>query len=495
MEQVNLDMYFWINEDEYPDELTEEQLYEITEEHYHYTMRSIVNEMYDLSYCEVDWYRDYIHVYFKSSDDDYNDESLLSEIGFDVIIRRHRMNKATLAELENKGFDCLNRPYNGETCLLACSVIDGKIRYHENNRFKYLPNDELYTFLYNKTALYLYEFIVKDILCKTNSSIYREIAKEQWNDISPAMFERIVYSIPMSIRNKGFYNFACDSVSLFWKYNEELFRMDPDIVKAYIKENEDMTASLFTVYGISYELLDNFNRLNSEFLYVIKKKSRDGLSGKICEEKLIERKGIYNNFVNELNDSIICDDKTWYTMECYLQHENENILLATFIIGNDTKIWNVVYYPAIFDIDYFEFYKIEKLKLYDSDMGALKLPLPLKSGDIVTVDCRPFHDLHHAVVVKANDLKCEYICLHYTENGLELKAINDFYHGAEELSPLARLDYYTGRLNENERLIGEVADALKIDNIISDNIIKVFERPGNECLEDIVKGMIKEMIL
>ena len=491
MEQVNLDMYFWINEDEYPDELPEGKLHEITENQYNSTMCSIVNEMYDLSFCEVDWYGDYIHVFYKSLDSDNNDESLLSEIGFEIIIRRHRMDKASLTELENKGFDSSNLLYNGETCLLACSVIDDKIRYHENNSVKFLPNDELYTFLYNKTALYLYEFLVKDILCRTGSNIYMEIAKDTWQDISPKIFDKIVYGLPMSLQYKGFYNYACDNVSLFWKYNEELFRMNPDIVNAYIKENEDVTSSLYTVYGISNELLDDFNNQDSAFLYVIKKKSRDYLSGEIREEKLIERKGIYNDFVNELNNTLIFDDKTWYTMDCYLPLENENKLLATFIIGNAAEVWNVIFYPAIFEIKHSLFYNVEKLRLYEPDMGGLKLPLPLEIGDIVTIDCRPFRDLHHAVVVNIDNSKFEYLCMHYAENGLELKALNDYYHGAEELSPLARLDYYNDALDEREKIIEETAEALRNDNTIANSIIKAFERTEKVYLENMVRKIVK----
>ena len=489
MELITLDMYFWLNEEKYPGSFTENQLVKITESEYNRVLCPTINEMYDLNFCEVDRNTGYIKVHFNSSQEYKENYEPMNDVGFDIEVRRHRMDKETVEELKKLGFDETVVPYNGEDCLLACSIIDGKLCYPDNRDFRYLPDDGLYTVLYSKTAKSLYEFIVKDLLYNRGSRLYREWLNDNWRSITPETFKWILKSIPLEIELKLWYNQACDSVLLFLQYGEELFYTDTDDVKEYLEANMNMTDSFNTVYRIGFLFLDSYWESVPVSLCIIRRRRRDAVTGIIIEEKIFEKEGRYKDFTEEIDNLLICDDRTWYLMDCYQRFSDENKLVASFVIDNDRNCWNVVYHPAIYDMKY-SATNVHDLERYNPDMGLLKLKLPLKSGDIVTVDCRPFHDLHHAVVVKADHEKCEYLCLHYSENGLELKRLDDFYHGAEELSPLVRLDYYDGELKDSERLIGDVSEALRSGRVVADHIIREYGEYDMANAEERIMGLL-----
>ena len=161
----------------------------------------------------------------------------------------------------------------------------------------------------------------------------------------------------------------------------------------------------------------------------------------------------------------------WYVIERYRRVNNEYIYEADFIVTGNLNLISV-YYPwendrsnCVLDI--------ESQKWYSSDMGRLNLPMPYKEGDILTVDCQPFHRPHHAVVIYTHDIIydcCSPGCIHYMEGGfmmrrevshIELRSIKHYYCGHEELSPLINVGLYEGQLPEDEALIGAISQYIK----------------------------------
>ena len=94
----------------------------------------------------------------------------------------------------------------------------------------------------------------------------------------------------------------------------------------------------------------------------------------------------------------------------------------------------------------------------------LNLPVPFQAGDIVTIDCRPFREVHHVVILEVGD-NCDCCCLqalHYAGSGTwdigAVKHGNVFPNGrSPSLSPLYRLASFRGQLPEEERLLEKVS--------------------------------------
>lgn len=100
----------------------------------------------------------------------------------------------------------------------------------------------------------------------------------------------------------------------------------------------------------------------------------------------------------------------------------------------------------------------------------LNLPVPFHSGDIVTIDCRPFTPVSHAVILEVGD---NYDCcclqaLYHADDGIwDTGAVKHGYilpkHTLTGLSPLYRLSSFYGKLQDEERLLERVSRYLNGD--------------------------------
>lgn len=106
---------------------------------------------------------------------------------------------------------------------------------------------------------------------------------------------------------------------------------------------------------------------------------------------------------------------------------------------------------------------------YSSDSQNLNLPIPFHVGDIVTIDCRPFHPVHHAVILEVgNNIDCCCVqALCSTETGTwllgALKHGNIFLNDFFVVSPLYRLAECTEPLPEQEKLLYQLREYLAGD--------------------------------
>lgn len=103
---------------------------------------------------------------------------------------------------------------------------------------------------------------------------------------------------------------------------------------------------------------------------------------------------------------------------------------------------------------------------FSSDSQDLNLPIPFHVGDIVTIDCRPFQPVHHAVILEVGDnIDCCCVqALCSTETGTwilgALKHGNIFLNGFSFISPLYRLAECTDLLPEQEKLLYQLQEYL-----------------------------------
>lgn len=94
----------------------------------------------------------------------------------------------------------------------------------------------------------------------------------------------------------------------------------------------------------------------------------------------------------------------------------------------------------------------------------VNLPVPFHAGDIVTIDCRPYRDVRHVVILEVGDNRdcCCLQALHYAGSGTwnigAVKHGHVFPSGrSPALSPLYRLASFHGQLPEEERLLEQVS--------------------------------------
>lgn len=243
---------------------------------------------------------------------------------------------------------------------------------------------------------------------------------------------------------------------------------------------EDFHDERFIATVKAYELgLELLHEESSDILFQVTERGRHTINGIEFFDDNTAPFASFQQFV-EYHESFFDkgeDYKTifyedfWYVIERYHLVNNVYIYEAEYIVTGNLKVINV-YYPwkndrrdCVLDI--------ESQKWYSCDMGKLNLPMPYKEGDILTVDCQPFHKPHYAVVIYTHNSIfdcCTPGCMHYTEDGfmmrretkhIELRSIKHYYCGHEELSPLINVGLYEGELPKDEELIGTVSRYIK----------------------------------
>lgn len=100
-----------------------------------------------------------------------------------------------------------------------------------------------------------------------------------------------------------------------------------------------------------------------------------------------------------------------------------------------------------------------------SELRDINLPVPFRAGDIVTIDCRPFAPVSHAIILRVGvNFDCCSVWAMYREDDgtYETGALKHGYvfprsAGFVPLSPLYRLASYKDELSEDKRILGEVS--------------------------------------
>ena len=193
-------------------------------------------------------------------------------------------------------------------------------------------------------------------------------------------------------------------------------------------------------------------------------------------------------------DTIDEFDDYWYIIERYTLREGKWDLDAWFCMSAKGIVWSVDLWsdsPVVSGMKHMD---------YSVDYAGLKLPMPYKEGDILTVDCRPFHAPYHAVVIWVADSIyecCSPGCLRYIierrfDRILAERGIKHYYCGFEEFSPLINVSIYEGELPEEEKLIGQVSEYIKTHEGVAEVIDEMHFHLAD--LEDGLKKLVENEI-
>ncbi len=154
-------------------------------------------------------------------------------------------------------------------------------------------------------------------------------------------------------------------------------------------------------------------------------------------------------------------DHCWNIVERFDLRNGEYCKTGIYLVSEKGNIWNA-YDPA----DLIEG-NVPKQLCHTSFV----LPAPFKSGDILTIDCRPFREVCHAVViVSENDsgvdddgVRTPY-CLWIQDSKLILDEFCCICDGLESFSPFYKLKRIESELTANERILDEVSKWIKTRN-------------------------------
>lgn len=124
-----------------------------------------------------------------------------------------------------------------------------------------------------------------------------------------------------------------------------------------------------------------------------------------------------------------------------------------------------------------------------SGSSNLNLSVPFKSGDIVTLDCRPFADPGHLLILNAEDNWdcCGLRGAFADENGkLHIDAVKHGHcfpnHYISRLSPLYRMSLSSGPLLEHEMVIKQIHSDMKTYTEEERDIYgRIFENIATHC--------------
>ena len=160
-------------------------------------------------------------------------------------------------------------------------------------------------------------------------------------------------------------------------------------------------------------------------------------------------------YINEEYAELEEDEKKdavyWYGLEKYIPGVVDELDMPyEYTIAPDGEIWftDNAYFPH---------------RDFASSQD-LNLPVPFETGDIITIDCRPFAPLKHAVIVKTGDNWgcCTVQCMWVDNDGnidrgaLKHSSVFDDKYFIQ-IPPLYRAEVYDGELPEKEACLKEIS--------------------------------------
>jgi hypothetical protein len=180
-----------------------------------------------------------------------------------------------------------------------------------------------------------------------------------------------------------------------------------------------------------------------------------------------------NHIKAEKNNLDDADDCVYYELEKWIPVDDGKMTCAlSFNLSADGDVWS---FDATDEMSRTNEY-YQRLDEYSDQMfewiGDLRLPVPFDIGDIFTVDCRPFAEPRHAVILEVGDnydcCSVQSVFMKYTMKGeplLDIGAVkhNSYGFGSSPFSALLRAQRYFGELPEEEKPLGIISAALKKD--------------------------------
>ena len=190
---------------------------------------------------------------------------------------------------------------------------------------------------------------------------------------------------------------------------------------------------------------------NMEYMYD-DERAEDAICGAAPHFSVNSVMKYVNEEFEELNEQEKEDALYWYRLEKYSPKNDIDLdWCYYYTVAPNGEIW------------YARDLEKDEGRSFD-DSQDLNLPVPFEVGDIITIDCRPFAPVKHAVIVEKGDnwCCCSVQCAWITENGkIRIGALKHSTLFDDKsfvrVSPLYRAELFEGELPQKEQPLKEIS--------------------------------------
>ncbi len=227
-------------------------------------------------------------------------------------------------------------------------------------------------------------------------------------------------------------------------------------------------------------------RLNSGEVFLVTEK---GYASDISAERIygsapaISLKQVSATVKEDMDD---CTDEEnqnrtdWYELEKYIPDTLDNLKWkSVYTIAPSNEIW---FYHNV----------QEKALHHHFNSGSdLYLPIPFEIGDILTIDCRPFRPIKHAVLIEKGNSCCSVTCAWISDEDFvrtgSLMHNNLFDERPWQMSALYRIEKYNEQLSPAEKPLLNISECIKGNIAKGQNLWEFLSKDHNLRYEDILK--------
>lgn len=391
------------------------------------------------------------------------------KLELDFVYKLTEMNSETLPRLEKLSYDPetarkeTKSLYRCDPLAFRCMVFGDEIQYD------CMLGPEEYPWKQVKECVA--QMRAEEALSMIQNPEYRDWLREQGKQYT-LNYEDIVIGAPISIHTKIK---MLDDID---KGMKNLFRYPDRSRFHHIYRKAMHMASIDTPVS----------------MYVLHEKTR----GENVQERVLTFRtfddvldSIIEKYHGEEADEFEC---RWNYVERFDLTRGEYKAVAYYIVSEEGVVWHASVLNLRYDVKEKEKKRAENELFMLSRrvvMATLDLPVPYKPGDIVTMDCRPFCEPYHAMIMDADGGEFTFSPLVlYHKNGWGQCWIHQTSYYREAFSPYYRMELFSGELPEHEKMLGELSKAVKHNPDLINDIYRIVDKGDNGSIEDELQNLI-----
>lgn len=212
-------------------------------------------------------------------------------------------------------------------------------------------------------------------------------------------------------------------------------------------------------YKEAQEALDGFEINHGEVFLL----TESGYDEEILQEKIYgsapafsfkQTSGIIDEDWDDCTEEENENRTDWYEFEKYVPDGKKLKWTSRYTIAPNSDIW------------FYHHTENNGIRSYLSAQGLnLYLAIPFEIGDILTIDCRPFRPVKHAVLLEKGNNCCTVTCAWISnESYIRVGSLmhNSLFDDSPiDMSSLYRLEKFNGKLCLYERPLADISKAIK----------------------------------
>lgn len=387
-------------------------------------------------------------------------------------VKLSMLDEAAYSRLEEMGYDRAKRIHYFERLRwnFCCCV-------HEDTLY-YRTDDMIFSFDDSVKTL-VQQLRIEEVLCYIHDDGYRKWLHDttEWR----IYYENIVFGAPLDIRTK---------ITMM----DDITEVPHNNTGKTYHDCHVTNPSICDFTGLYRKALQMTEIDSPVSAYVLHEKTRTETNGK---ETVYDRVLTYRTFPEVLR--AITEkyhgeepnefDCRWNYVERFDLSDGEYQKVAFYLISEKGVIWHA----SVLNIP-LESKEKELCLLQHNPISGVDLPVPYQCGDIIAIDCRPFHSPYHALVIYESEGEYNYSpeCLRLLNGTWDLTWLDSFHRTVQDISPFYRMGLYEEELPENEMLLGELSKLLKAGPDLTERIHQILAQFEGQAADDALWDLVRE---